>query len=88
MVIKSDPVGSCATAKCMSKFRPIAESMLATFVGGILHEVWQMLWDHEHHTLDGAIADIKSNLRGLIAAFKGGDCEKDCECENAKWNPE
>ena len=52
-----------------------------------MHEVWQMIWDSEHHTVDGAIADIKSNLRGLIAVFKSGDCEKGCECENNKWNP-
>jgi hypothetical protein len=78
---------SCETAKCMLKFRPIIDSMLATLAGGFIHEAWQKFWEPDQHTLEGAIADIKSNLRGLLAAFKGKDCEKDCECENKKWNP-
>ena len=41
------------------------------------------IWDPDQHTVEGAIADVKSNLRGLLAAFNG----KDCECENKKWNP-
>ena len=71
----------------MSLFNGPALASEATFLGGILHEIWQKLEDPSRHSLEGALADIKSNLIGLVNALKPGDCGKNCECENRKSNP-
>ena len=80
---------SCATAKCMTFFNGPALAIAATFVGGIMHEIWQKIEDPSHHSVEGALADIRSNIVGLINSSKlvFGDCEKDCECENQRSNP-
>ena len=56
---------------------------LISLLGGIVHEIIQRT-----NTIDGATADIKSNINGVIGSLNVfGSCEKYCECEKSKNNP-
>ena len=77
---------SCENAKCLKKFYDKIDAIKLTFIGGVMHEFEQLL-DGEAHTVAGSLADIKSNLMGLLGAFVGTDCKKNCEDENKCDNP-
>ena len=72
---------SCRYASCMSSINDNIGSAILTFLGGVVHELIS-----DNNTLDGALDDIASNIKGIQAFLKGGDCEEECKCENDHWN--
>ena len=56
---------------------------LSSILGGIAHEIWQGT-----NTIRGAIADIRSDLVGVVGSLDlGSSCEDKCRCEQGKNNP-
>ena len=68
----------------VQKGTPIGKAL--TRLGGVAHEIIQLI-SGEAHTLEGSLADIKSNERGINAAGNGKDCNDACGCENEHNNP-
>ena len=77
---------SCENAKCLAKFNSMPIGALLTYLGGVAHEIAQLI-SGEAHTLEGSLADIKSNILGIKAAKNGKDCNDACGCENEHNNP-
>jgi RHS repeat-associated protein len=61
---------SCAFTKCMGYMSP-----QTTFIGGIIHEIANPTYGFQD-----ALADIRANIEGIIAAYTFSDCKEGCKC--------
>jgi RHS repeat-associated protein len=74
---------SCQFSKCESHLFGPFGGAARSFIGGVLHEIIQ-----HTNTIEGALADIRSNLRGIVGSLNPfQEREESCKCEKGKQNP-
>ncbi|MEY3480259.1 MAG: hypothetical protein RIQ71_1034, partial [Verrucomicrobiota bacterium] len=77
---------SCNYSRCIGKTSGFLQGAVQSFIGGIIHEIIQT--GSVGNTWQGAIADIRSNLVGIVGGLNPfSDCKSSCDPCKGKWNP-
>jgi hypothetical protein len=77
---------SCNYSRCIGKTSGFLQGAVQSFIGGIIHEIIQT--GSVGNTWQGAIADIRSNLVGIVGGLNPfSDCKSICDPCKGKWNP-
>ena len=85
-------MSSCALDKCLTVVMGPLEAAIATLGAGVIIEIWDDIIGRANTTpptMSGHIADIISNLKGVIGGLTNllAPCEESCKCERKKNNP-